>query len=308
MPNSLFAMVALAALVAGRTPPQTTPPTQVSSARAEPKDLVGTWLYCEDRSEKRPEEKQRPNQGARFIFRLESAALVLEAPRPTTPYSMRLTLDGTPEVIERNDTKDTHSGRFEDGALRMSIRIDAPGRGEKREITVSQCHFTPTTEGLLVRMQTQEPIQVESVCLYKRLEDIPVPTPTRADIASLAWLAGNWTGTRGTASLEERWSPPGGGAMLATARTIAKEKMVLFEFLRVVERDGGLVYVAQPNGKPPVEFVLTLAAEGRFVFENPHHDFPQRIVYERSGESGMLAQIGYMRGGTQRFEFRREGN
>ncbi|MBL8754175.1 MAG: hypothetical protein JNK15_12815, partial [Planctomycetes bacterium] len=84
---------------------------------------------------------------------------------------------------------------------------------------------------------------------------------------------------------------------------------VAFEFLRLVERDGGLVYIAQPNGRTPTEFVLTEIGATRAVFENPRHDFPQRIVYELSPEGGLSASIGYAKGGKpQRFEWKREGN
>ena len=65
----------------------------------------------------------------------------------------------------------------------------------------------------------------------------------------MAWLADDWGGTKRTSSTEERWSPPKGGAMLGVSRTVRGEKMVAFEYLRIVERDGGLVYVAQPGGK-----------------------------------------------------------
>ena len=51
-------------------------------------------------------------------------------------------------------------------------------------------------------------------------------------------------------------------------------------YLRIVERDGGLVYIAQPGGNPPTEFVLTELDKKRAVFVNPRHDFPQRIIYE----------------------------
>jgi hypothetical protein len=36
--------------------------------------------------------------------------------------------------------------------------------------------------------------------------------------------------------------------MLGTSRTVRGGKMIAFEFLRVVERDGGWVYAAQPGG------------------------------------------------------------
>jgi hypothetical protein len=45
------------------------------------------------------------------------------------------------------------------------------------------------------------------------------------------------------------------------------------------------------------------------VFENPRHDHPQRIVYDRSAEGGLSASIGFAHGGKpQRFEFEREGS
>ena len=45
--------------------------------------------------------------------------------------------------------------------------------------------------------------------------------------------------------------PGEGGAMLGVSRTVNKKgKTVAFEYLRIVERDGGLVYVAQPAAGP----------------------------------------------------------
>jgi len=136
------------------------------------------------------------------------------------------------------------------------------------------------------------------------------PSPAQAKIGQLDWLAGAWVGTMGTSqatSIEERWSPPKGGAMLATARTVSKDKMVAFEFLRIVERDGGLVYIAQPGGGPPTEFVLTKLEAQRADFENPRHDYPQRITYELSTRGILTATISLADGSkSQRFEFKRE--
>lgn len=97
--------------------------------------------------------------------------------------------------------------------------------------------------------------------------------------------------------------------MLAVSRTVnTSGRMVAFEYLRIVERDGGLVYIAQPGGTTPTEFVLTHLTDTRAVFENPRHDYPKRIVYELSAEGGLSATIGFMKGGTpRRFEFEREG-
>ena len=67
--------------------------------------------------------------------------------------------------------------------------------------------------------------------------------------------------------------------MLAVSRTIKDDRLAAFEFLRIVERDGGLVYIAQPNGRPPTEFVLTGMTADSATFENPAHDFPKMIRY-----------------------------
>jgi hypothetical protein len=47
------------------------------------------------------------------------------------------------------------------------------------------------------------------------------PKPARATIEDLSWLAGNWVMTAGGTIVEERWTPPAGGAMLAVLRTSA---------------------------------------------------------------------------------------
>ena len=131
--------------------------------------------------------------------------------------------------------------------------------------------------------------------------------PARATLQQLAWLPGEWSGRVGSASIEERWTPAGGGAMLAVSRTVADGRLVAFEFLRVVERDGGLVYIAQPNGRPPTEFVLTTIEPNAATFENPAHDFPTTIRYRRR-EDGTLEATISGRGGekAQQFVFSRQ--
>ena len=88
-----------------------------------------------------------------------------------------------------------------------------------------------------------------SLALYRHPEDIPLSAPAAAVLGDLAWLAGAWVGTRGKSSIEERWSPPLGGAMLGVSRTVKGGAMVAFEYLRVVERDGGFfVQIGKPLG------------------------------------------------------------
>ena len=115
--------------------------------------------------------------------------------------------------------------------------------------------------------------------------------PATATVAQLAWLVGTWSGGDGPVSFEERWTPPAGGAMLAVSRTLKGDRMVSFEFLRIVERDGGLVYIAQPGGRPPTEFALTAITVDSATFENPTHDFPKMIRYSKQADGSLEARV-----------------
>jgi hypothetical protein len=131
------------------------------------------------------------------------------------------------------------------------------------------------------------------------------PAAARATIADVAWVAGNWTGAAGALTFEERWTPPAAGAMLAVARTIKGERMVAFEFLRIVEREGGLVYIAQPEGRPATEFLLTALTAGSATFENPSHDFPKVIRYTRRQDGTLEARVSDGGQRAETFVFRR---
>jgi hypothetical protein len=48
---------------------------------------------------------------------------------------------------------------------------------------------------------------------------------------------------------------------------------------------GGLSFFASPAGQPAAEFPLVRHSGGEAVFENPAHDFPQRITYRREGNN-----------------------
>jgi hypothetical protein len=106
---------------------------------------------------------------------------------------------------------------------------------------------------------------------------IAQPKPLVA-IGDLAWMAGHWTSTRDGVVMEEIWTAPGGGVMLGLHRD-AKDAKASFEFMRVAETSGGLVYYAQPGGRPPTPFTLVELTRTRAVFANPQHDFPKRVIY-----------------------------
>jgi hypothetical protein len=124
-------------------------------------------------------------------------------------------------------------------------------------------------------------------------------------VERMAWLAGCWKGEFGEPGTVEHWLPPAGGVMLGMSRTIKQAKLIEYEFMQLRQLpDEVLAFVPQPSGRAPTIFRLLRLADAEAVFENPEHDFPQRITYSRQGESRLSASIeGARNGATRRIEF-----
>jgi hypothetical protein len=96
--------------------------------------------------------------------------------------------------------------------------------------------------------------------------------------------------------------------MIGVSRTVRNETLSAFEFLCIVERDGGLVYAAMPNARTPqTDFVLTRIDADSVTFENPEHDFPTMIRYARRTDGTLEAVVSGRAGSQpQTFVFKKE--
>lgn len=130
------------------------------------------------------------------------------------------------------------------------------------------------------------------------------PTLVRADDAQLerlGWLAGCWAAEKGEAGSVEHWLPLAGGTMLGIGRTVRNGRTVEHEFMQIrLNAEGQPVFIAQPSRQKEATFVATSIGERAVTFENPAHDFPQRVIYRAVGESGLAARIEGQRNGTTR--------
>jgi hypothetical protein len=118
-------------------------------------------------------------------------------------------------------------------------------------------------------------------------------------IEDLAWMAGTWLGDDEGTAAEEHWIPPRGGAMLGVHRDVREGRMVFFEFLRIELVEGKLTYLASPRGRPATAFPAKSVEPRKVVFENPQHDFPQRILYWLDAQGALHARIEGPRGGKE---------
>ena len=126
-------------------------------------------------------------------------------------------------------------------------------------------------------------------------------TPSIKDVA---WLQGCWELREGDRLVEERWMPPRAGSMLGVGRTTRGSKLVEHEYIVLTERDGRLAYEAHPSGQATTTFISHPIAGREVVFEDPTHDFPQRVGYRSTGPGQMLAWVEGTAGGkARRIEF-----
>jgi len=125
------------------------------------------------------------------------------------------------------------------------------------------------------------------------------------NIDSLYWLTGSWQSADKQSITTEQWMMPSGNTMLGMSRTVSEGKTVLYEFLRIVQdQDGNISYIAIPSGQKETSFKLKYIRDKEAAFENPKHDFPQRITYKLINDKELYARIeGEVDGKTESAEF-----
>ena len=123
------------------------------------------------------------------------------------------------------------------------------------------------------------------------------PAATTAD---LAFMAGCWRLSAHGRTIDEHWLAPAGGSLMGVSRTVANGKTVEHEFLQIRDLPGGLTYIANPSGQAEAQFKMASKTADEIVFENPAHDFPQRIRYKKVGADRLEARVEGTMNGTSR--------
>ena len=129
----------------------------------------------------------------------------------------------------------------------------------------------------------------------------PAP-PANAAVDSLHWLSGCWSRDANGRRTEEHWMRPAGGTLLGMSRTVANGRTLEFEHLLIRADGADILYVAKPSRQAEATFKLVDHSSDwrRLRFENPQHDFPQRIEYELAGDDALTARISGPSGGRER--------
>ncbi len=129
--------------------------------------------------------------------------------------------------------------------------------------------------------------------------------PKEVHINDLSWLQGTWQIE--AKPIFEEWTRVNVNLYRGKGYEIRKNDTIVTETIEIVQTGENLFYipkvVGQNDGKE-VMFKLISKNPEYLIFENKNHDFPQRIIYHRTGRKNMDAFIeGQREDGYSKVEF-----
>ncbi len=96
----------------------------------------------------------------------------------------------------------------------------------------------------------------------------------------LSWIVDNWISTDGEKKSLEHWEKVNDDLFIGGSETVKNRDTLFAEKLKIERTGDDIFYIADVKHNPgPVKFKLTSYTETSAVFENPLHDFPQKIIY-----------------------------
>lgn len=130
---------------------------------------------------------------------------------------------------------------------------------------------------------------------------LPSCQPTNA-LDQASWILGTWEQRTSRGSLYEQWKTRDAHAFQAISFFLKKGDTIILETVTLREEAGQLYYepsVTNQNDGLSVQFTLQAISPNNMVFENPVHDFPQRIEYRRITQDSLVATISGMQDGRK---------
>ncbi|MES2590418.1 MAG: DUF6265 family protein [Bacteroidota bacterium] len=113
-----------------------------------------------------------------------------------------------------------------------------------------------------------------------------------ADIKQFKWLEGKWEGNYNGMQTFEEWQPLKDNVMAGIGGMISNKDTMFVEKVKIEIQNGELYYVATvPENPEPVPFRLIKSVNNSTTFENPEHDFPQRIIYTQNADGSLYSSI-----------------
>jgi hypothetical protein len=130
-------------------------------------------------------------------------------------------------------------------------------------------------------------------------------------LTDLRWMLGTWQRETAKSFTYETWRQLSDRTFEGESFRVSKATgdTVFAESLLLAEMAGEIFYLPKvAENKYPVPFKLISFEKNKVVFENPGHDFPQRIIYVRNSDGAITVYAGGRMNGEERqieFQFQK---
>jgi hypothetical protein len=108
------------------------------------------------------------------------------------------------------------------------------------------------------------------------------------------WLIGEWKNISSEGIAIEIWTKQNDTTYFGKSFFVIGKDTVSSETINLKQIGNDLFYiptVKNENNGQAIKFILTVTTENRLVFENPKHDFPQKISYTQITKDSIVAEI-----------------
>jgi hypothetical protein len=115
------------------------------------------------------------------------------------------------------------------------------------------------------------------------------------ELEKAKWLLGEWEKKDSLGTLKEIWTTQDDSSYVGQSYYFQNEKDTLHNEQIELTQDGGhLIYRATVKGEnndEAVPFQMTKSEDSLLIFENPKHDYPQKIQYKLMKNGSLIATI-----------------
>jgi len=126
------------------------------------------------------------------------------------------------------------------------------------------------------------------------------------ELAKANWMLGEWEKTDSLGTLKEIWERLDDSTFVGLSYYIQNKKDTLHnEQVELMQNGEHLIYtvtIKGENNNSPIPFQLTKDEDSLLVFENPKHDYPQKIQYKLMKNASLVATISGKQNGKNNAE------
>lgn len=123
------------------------------------------------------------------------------------------------------------------------------------------------------------------------------------DFKVLQGLEGLWKMETSRGAIYEEWQAKTNSKMTGRSYRINNTDTVVMERIELYLEGNDIIYspvVSNQNNQQAITFRLISITDGRYIFENKAHDFPQRVIYKIVSKDTVHARIEGIRNGQER--------